>query len=199
VDDLDFRVMVPVSVRPQSERGLLGNRISQLVVRLPIDETEPRRRLTRVVETTRALKASQQSQAGELLTELAEWTGTGLLVSMARLGLNRRATNLVVTNVPGPPDPVYLLGARLLEIYPVVPLGPQQAVGVALLSYAGGLHWGVHGDWDALPDLHEFVGALQFEFEALAKGARRASLRPVPERGGKSGGRAAAAGARSDA
>jgi hypothetical protein len=78
---------------------------------------------------------------------------------------------MVVTNVPGPQFPVYLLGAKMLETYPLVPLFSNQALGIALFSYDGGLFWGFNSDWDALPDLHEIVEALEQEFASLAKAA----------------------------
>jgi hypothetical protein len=84
-----------------------------------------------------------------------------------RIGLQARIANLVVTNVPGPPGAVYLFGAKLLEIYPVVPLGVNQVLGVALFSYNGTLYWGFNADWDQLPDLHEMVDLVGLEFAEL--------------------------------
>jgi hypothetical protein len=88
---------------------------------------------------------------------------------MSRLGATRRAYNMVVTNIPGPPVPVFLSGARLLETYPLVPLFDNQGLGIALFSYAGGLHWGFNSDRDAVPDLHEFALGIDREFEVLRK------------------------------
>ncbi len=85
------------------------------------------------------------------------------------MAASRRSYNLVVTNVPGPPMPVYMNGARLLETYPLVPLFTNQALGIALLSYDGGLYWGFNADWDAVPRLHDFVQAVQREYESLRK------------------------------
>ena len=75
----------------------------------------------------------------------------------------------MVTNVPGPQFPVYLLGARMEAIYPLVPLAQQQALGIALFSYDGGLHWGLHADWDALPDLHDLALGIDAEMERFVK------------------------------
>ena len=88
---------------------------------------------------------------------------------MSRLAASRRSFNLVVTNVPGPPMPVFLNGARLLESYPLVPLFENQTLGVALFSYDQSLFWGFNADWDAVPDLHDFVRAIDREFETLRK------------------------------
>jgi hypothetical protein len=167
VDDLDFRALVPVSLRRDEERGALGDRVSTLLAPLPLDEPDPRRRLQRVVETLRALKESKQRHGGEMVAEIADRTFNGLMVQFARFGLQSRAANLVVANAAGPPEPVYLLGAKMLEVYPVTSLGSDQTLGVALVSYAGGLYWGFNSDWDVLPDLHDFVEGVHSEFEEL--------------------------------
>jgi len=167
VDDLDFRALVPVILRRDEERGALGDRASTLLAPLPLDEEDPRRRLERVALTLRELEESKQRHGGEMVAEIADRTFNGLMVQFARFGLHNRAANLVVTNVPGPSKPVYLLGARMLEVYPVVSLDSNQTLGVALISYAGGLYWGFNSDWDVLPDVHDFVEAVHSEFEEL--------------------------------
>ncbi len=168
-DDIDFRVFVPVSTRTEDQRGTLGNRVSMLVTRLPVDENDPQRRVQRVIEETRELKQSGQAQGTQVLEELSDWTSTTLLTGMSRLAASQRSYNMVVTNVPGPQFPVFLNGAKMLESYPLVPLFENQALGTALLSYDGVLHWGFNADWDALSDLHEFVGDVEREFEILRK------------------------------
>jgi hypothetical protein len=96
------------------------------------------------------------------------------------MGARARSYNLVVTNVPGPPFPVYFLGAPMREVYPVVPLYAAQALGIALFSYDGGLFWGFNADWDALPDLHDIVGHIDAEFQTLCAAARLASPAKAP-------------------
>jgi WS/DGAT/MGAT family acyltransferase len=169
LEGIDFRALVPVSTRSAGQRGKLGNRVSTLVTRLPVDEPDPRRRLLRVIDETSKLKASGQVQGSEALEEISDWTVAGLLTTISRLAATRRAFNLVVTNVPGPQHPVFLSGARLLASYPLVPLFENQALGVAILGYDGALYWGFDADWDALPDLHDFVLAVDSEFELLRK------------------------------
>jgi len=83
---------------------------------------------------------------------------------------------VVVTNVPGPQFPTYLLGAETRAVYPLVPLYRNQALGIALFSYNGKLFWGFNADWDAVPDLHELVEATQREFEMLCEAAAQAPL-----------------------
>jgi diacylglycerol O-acyltransferase len=167
LEDIDFRALIPVSVRAAAERGHLGNKVAQMLARLPLDERDPYRRLQRVTEVTTRLKQSRQIEASELLEEFSDWAGSGLLTQMMRLGAQRRMFNVVVTNVPGPPVPLYLLGARLLEPYPSVPLFSNQALGIALFSYLDGLYWGVSADWDVVPDLHDFVEGLAESFTEL--------------------------------
>ena len=169
VDELDIRALVPVSTRTGAQRGKLGNRVSLIAASIPVRERDPQRRFARVVEETRQLKQSGQAAGTELMEEVSDWAGQGILTSFSRLSASRRAFNLVVTNVPGPSIPFYLNGARMLELYPLVPLFENQALGVALFSYDGGLFWGFNADWDALPDLHDFVLAIEGEFEVLRK------------------------------
>ncbi len=169
VKDIDFRTFVPVSTRKKQERGKLGNRVSLLVVPIPVDEGDPLRRLAKVIEATTEVKDSDQIAGAEALEELSDWTATAILTQFSRLAASRRTYNMVVTNVPGPPVPVYLQGARMVESYPLVPLFSNQALGIALFSYDGVLHWGFNSDWDALDDLHDFVELVDAEFETLRK------------------------------
>ena len=164
-----FRAQVPVSIRSEDERGSAGNRVVMLLADLPIDERDPGRRLERVIEITKELKASRQRAGIESLEELSDSIASNLFVRFAQLATRQRSFHMVVTNVPGPPIPVYLLGARMLEIHPLVPLAINQALGIALFSYAGNLYWGFNSDWDALPDLHDIVQGVMDEFEELRK------------------------------
>jgi len=167
--EIDFRSFVPVSTRTPEERGKLGNRVSLLVAHLPVDEPDPRQRMQRVVEETQKIKRSDQIAGTKAIEEISDWTATAILTQFSRLAASRRSYNMVVTNVPGPPVPVFLEGARLLESYPLVPLFSNQALGVAIFSYDGALHWGFNSDWDAIADLHDFVLAIEREFEILRK------------------------------
>ncbi len=184
LDDLNFRVMVPVSVRSDDERGSLGNRVSMMLVRLPLDLTDPVERFHRIADETSQRKSGHQRDVSELLARAADAVLPELTGPLARLGMRSHAANLVVTNVPGPPMPVYLLGARQLEVYPVVPLAAGQALGIALLSYADGLFWGFNSDWDALPDLHDLVDAVSAEFDVLYAAAEAIPGAAAPRRRG---------------
>jgi len=169
VEGIDFRAMLPVNVRAEDQRGRLGNRVAFLMARLPLQEKDPRARLRCVIETTQELKASSTVAGGELIEELSDWTTGALFAGISRLAATTRSYNMVVTNVPGPQFPVYLAGARMDEIYPLVPLFRNQALGIALFSYNGGLFWGFNADWDAVPDLHDLVLLVHQEFESLSK------------------------------
>ena len=171
LEGLRFRAQVPVSLRTAAQRGQAGNRVAMLLAELPVAERDPLRRLERVTETTAKLKRSRQRAGVELLEELGDRALTSLWIFFARLATWQRSFNVVITNVPGPPCPVYMLGARLHEIYPLVPLANNQALGIALFSYDGKLFWGFNADWDTLPDLHELVVAVDEEFESLRKAA----------------------------
>lgn len=173
----EFRAMIPVSIRHRSERGALGNRVAQMIAPLPLAERNPRRRLAQVATSTQELKRSHQIEATEFIEQVGDWTATAVLTQLVRLTTARRPFNLVVTNVPGPPMPLYLLGARMLASFPMVPLYSNQALGIALFSYDGGLYWGISSDWDALPDVHEFVEALGESFAELHQAATRAKPR----------------------
>jgi diacylglycerol O-acyltransferase len=181
VDRLDFRAMIPVNTRSEEEAGRFGNRVTMMSARLPLDVSGTRKRYARTVETTRALKASKQARGVQLLEELSDLGLAALFVEFAKLSALQRPFNVVVTNVPGPQVQAYLLGAPLVEVFPVVPLYRNQGLGIALFSYAGSLFWGLNADWDALPDLHDLVDALRHEFEALRKTAAGGSA--TAERG----------------
>ena len=164
---LDFRVMCPVNVRDARSRDEVGNRVAMIVVPLPLDVRDPVERLRRVVAETLQVKRSKQASGTQLIESLSDATFPTLMVQFANLTAMARPFNVVTTNVPGPPIPVYIHGARMLECYPLVPLFANQALGIALFSYAGKLHWGFNADWDALPDLHELVEAVEHELAAL--------------------------------
>jgi hypothetical protein len=115
------------------------------------------------------LKQSRQRSGVEFLEQVADRSVSSLWQLFARLATWQRSFNVVITNVPGPQQPVFLLGARMQAIHPLVPLAFNQALGIALFSYDGALFWGINSDWDALPDVHDLVRFIDEEFEALHK------------------------------
>ena len=165
----------------EGERGELGNRVSNLIVRLPLAERDPVARLRRIHETMKELKSSNQLLAMSILERVGEVTHPSLLTYFARASVEKRSSNFVFTNVPGPQQPWYLLEAPLLETYPVVPLMPMQGVGVAVMSYCGRLYWGFNSDWDALPDVHDLVEGVGEQFGELHAVAVPSVTRPLTD------------------
>ena len=174
VDTLDFKVMAPVSVRDGGERGRLGNRVAAWFVPLPLAERDAVKRLAHVRETTERLKRRHEALGAETLTQALEWLGSTPISLGARLLERAAPFNMVVTNVPGPSRPLYLLGARMLEAHPMVPLLGTLGLGIALFSYGRTLSWGFTADWELVPDLHDLVLAVEHEFARLRDRAARA-------------------------
>jgi len=167
VSDLTFRAAVPVNVRTEADEGRLGNRVSSLIVELPLAEPDPWQRLRRVVETTSDLKSSGESKAVDLIGKVADLMPPGAMTAISRA--SNRAVNMIVTNVPGPRVPIYMLTAPMLASYPVVPLMSKQALNIAIFSYRDALLLGFLADWDAVPDLHLLVQYVSAELEALER------------------------------
>ena len=180
LEAIDFRVMAPVSVRAPTERGRLGNRVSAWIVPLPLAEPDPALRLKTLAACTEELKEKRQAVAAQVLTQAADWTPATLLALGARNATRQLPFHMVVTNVPGPQVPLYLLGSRMIETYPVVPLLDGLGLGIALFSYDGKLFWGFNADYDLVPDLDQFVVFVREAFEELRGIAQRA--RPEPKR-----------------
>jgi WS/DGAT/MGAT family acyltransferase len=169
--DLDFRAACPVNTRTETQHGELGNRVSNLFVKLPLAERDPLRRLALVSEKMAELKSSSQILAMTAIERIGELTYPGLLTSLARSNALKRSSNFIFTNVPGPQNRWHLLDAPLEEVYPVPPLIPLQGIAVALMSYYGTLYWGFNSEWELVPDLHELVLATEASFEELCKAA----------------------------
>jgi diacylglycerol O-acyltransferase len=186
---LDFRVMAPVSVRTEQERGTLGNRISAWMVPMPLGEPDPLRRLEKIRETTEHLKHSKQALSAAVLTQVGEWTPSTLLSLGARLATRVLPFNLVVTNVPGPQLPLYMLGARMVDNFGFLPLIDSLCLGVVLFSYAGKLCWGFTGEWDLLPDLHDFAGDIEASFRELCDAPERIEIQAVSRKAARTKGR----------
>jgi diacylglycerol O-acyltransferase / wax synthase len=191
-----LRAFCPVSVRDESRRHALGNLVSGLVVDLPIAPMPPVTRLARIVSATGELKRSGQAVAASSLTAVTSWAPATLhalgsrLASEPRFGLQSRV-NMVVTNVPGPQVPFYTGGARMLEVWPFVPIYHTLGLNVALVSYDGGVHFGLSADRDLVPDLDRFarqLSAAAGEYLAIARRLRR----PFTRGGGSPGGGRAA-------
>ncbi|HEX2104225.1 MAG TPA: wax ester/triacylglycerol synthase family O-acyltransferase, partial [Solirubrobacteraceae bacterium] len=182
-EGLVLKAMVPISVRAETERGALGNRVAAMWAPLPVGIEDPRAVYAAVQRDMAGLKESGQAVGAQALTQLTDFAPPTILSQAARLQARQRYFNLVVTNVPGPQIPLYLLGRELRAIYPAVPLARNQALGVAVMSYNGRLGFGLLGDYDALPDLADVGAALR---DAIARLAEAAGVPepPAPDGGG---------------
>jgi diacylglycerol O-acyltransferase len=160
--------LVPVSVRREEERGEMGNRISMVFVDLPTDVDDPAERVQRVSAETRALKGSAAVRAGGLIAGATGWVPPAVSSLLARAMGGVRAHNIVVSNVPGPQQPFYLNGSRLLQASPAVPLNPaNQRLTVGILSYDGGVSFGLLADRDLAPSVGEAAAALDASLAEL--------------------------------
>jgi WS/DGAT/MGAT family acyltransferase len=189
--ELVLKAMVPVSVRADAQQGALGNRVSNMYAPLPVGIEDPAACFAQVHEAMEDLKGSGQAVGAETITKLGEFAPPTIMSQAARLQARQRFFNLVVTNVPGPQIPLYLLGRRLLRLYPVVPLAQRQALGIAIMSYDGQLGFGLLADFDALPDLEDVAMDLERSITALAEAAGLDRTRPRSP-AGKNGARAGA-------
>jgi len=156
-DQLEMRAMVPVSVRAAEEHGALGNRISAMMAPLPVWCEDPVERLHIVTGQMGDLKSSGQAVGAEILTKVTDFAPTTIASQAARLQPAQRFFNLVVTNVPGPQFPLYVLGRKMESIFPMVPLAQRQALCVGIMSYNGQVNFGLIGDYDAMADLDSFA------------------------------------------
>jgi diacylglycerol O-acyltransferase len=156
-EGLEMRAMVPVSVRATEEHGALGNRISAMMAPLPVWCEDPVQRLRLVTAQMGDLKASGQAVGAEILTKVTDFAPATIASQAARLQPAQRFFNLVITNVPGPQFPLYVLGRKMESIFPMVPLARRQALCVGIMSYDGQVNFGLVGDYDAMADLDSFA------------------------------------------
>jgi WS/DGAT/MGAT family acyltransferase len=175
-DDLVMRMVCPVSLRVDAERAQLGNRISTMIVPVPVAVEDPLDRLAEVRSTTAHLKARDQAGGTATLFGLGEYAPPALLGAAARALHAQPFGNVVTTNIPGPDVPLYLLGAQMLEVYPVVPLSRNLTLNVAVLSYCGQLHFGLLGDGASGRDLQRLAGGIEDGFDEL----HHAAVAPPP-------------------
>ncbi|MCZ7529975.1 MAG: wax ester/triacylglycerol synthase family O-acyltransferase [Acidimicrobiia bacterium] len=163
------RAMIPVSVRAGDEHMQLGNRVSAMFVNLPVVADGPLDRLKSIGAITSELKDRHQAVGAEFLVGLTRYAAPTLLSLASRAVHNQPFFNLVITNVPGPQQPLYTLGARMLEAFPIVPLAHNLTVGIAILSYDGQLDIGVFADRDAAPDVEVLTAGIENGFAELRK------------------------------
>jgi len=182
-EGLELRGAVPVSVRAEHEQGQLGNRITIMVGPLPVYADDPVVRHGIVVDAMAHLKESKQTLGAEVIAGLQDFAPPTLFAQASRLNFSPRVYNLLVTNVPGPQVPLYLLGRELHELVPVAFLAAEQTLAVAIMSYNGGVEVGLIGDYDAMPDLDLLAGFVEDTVAELLVAAGAAAP-PAPAPGG---------------
>ena len=173
-----IRAMVPVSVRGDAAAGDAGNRVSSYFVDLPVGEGSAIMRLHQVAFAMRAHKESGSAVGADALVQLSGFAPPTIhaLGARAASSLTRRLFNVVVTNVPGPQFPLYAAGAKMLSVYPVVPLAMGQAVSIGLTSYDGGVFYGLNADRNAMPDIDVLASCIEeslSELVATTSGRKR--------------------------
>jgi hypothetical protein len=131
----------------------MGNRISSLFVHLPVAEKDPERRYHRQIEEAEGLKSSTQAIGSSTLIDITRHMPPVIHSFMARSMYATRLFNLTITNVPGPQMPLYYFGSKVQEIWPLVPIAAEHALGLAVFSYDGTLHFCINADRDTVPDL----------------------------------------------
>ena len=169
--ELELRALVPISVRAADEHGALGNRVSAYMAPLPVWCDDPVERLAQVSVTMGDLKQSRQAVGATLITELADFAPPTIAGQAARLQSGQRFFNLVVTNVPGPQFPLYLMGRKLESVFPMVPLAKRQAVCFGIMSYNGQVNFGLTADFDTMADLDVLAADLEASLRELSEAA----------------------------
>jgi hypothetical protein len=157
----------------QDDEAVAGNRVSSYLVDLPVGEPKPRVRLARLSYAMRGVTGSGRSVRADALIALTGFAPPTLhaLGARAARGLSRRMANLVVTNVPGPQVPLYAAGARMLEVFPVVPLAPGQGLSVGITSYDGRVFFGLNADRDGVGDVDVLADLVEQELAGLVETA----------------------------
>lgn len=164
---LQLTALVPVSLREPRDNGRPGNRIAVMRGTLPVHVADPVERLRVVRESMNALKASNQARATEALITAQNFLPPVLLPLITRINVSPRMFNVLVTNLPGPPFELSVLGRQLLEAYPIALLQPEHPLAIAIASYNGQLNFGLLGDYDAMPDLELVADGIRAELATL--------------------------------
>jgi diacylglycerol O-acyltransferase / wax synthase len=181
-EGLQLRALVPVSVRTEQHRHALGNQLTAMRGPLPVYISDPVARLRYVSRAMDGLKESKQAVAASTIARVNNLAPPTILAQASRLQFSTRLFNLLVTNIPGPQFPLYVLGRQLEDLFPVAFLPSRQALAVAIMSYSGGIDFGLLADYDALPDLDLIAAGLSESLEELLDAAREKSAAPkLPE------------------
>ena len=178
-EGLEMRALVPVSVRTKAQRNTLGNQLTVMRGPLPVYIDDPVARLRFVRAAMDGLKESKQAVGAATLTAVNDLAPPTVLAQASRLNFSTRLFNLIVTNIPGPQVPLYLLGRQLEDVFPVAFLPENHALAIAIMSYNGGIDFGLLGDYDALPDIDVIAEGLTVALDELLAAARGKPVKPA--------------------
>jgi len=186
-EGLELQACVPVSIRSEDERGAGGNKLTQIIAPLPVYIADPVARLQTVKRAMDGLKESKQAIGAEVIASAQDFAPPTILAQASRLNFSGRFYNLLVTNVPGPQMPLYILGHELEDVFPVPFLAGDRTLAIAIMSYNGQVGFGLLGDLDALGDLDviaEGISESLAELVALARDEEQPGmgLKPKPRR-----------------
>ncbi len=171
-EGLELRALVPVSIRAKDEHGELGNQIAAVRGPLPVYVEDPVARLRTVCEAMDGIKASKKALGAEMITKLNDFAPPTLLAQASRINFSTRLFNMIVTNVPGPQFPLYVLGRELLDIFPVAFLPENHALAIAIMSYNGKVDFGLLGDYDSMEDVTFVAEGIEAEIRQLLEAAK---------------------------
>ena len=186
VEGLELRALVPVSIRTEDEQGHLGNRIAAMRGPLPVYVEDPVKRLQIVRAAMDDLKESKQALGAEVISRFNDFAPPTLLAQAGRINFSTRLFNLIVTNVPGPQLPLYVLGRELQDVFPVAFLPEHHALAIAIMSYNGGTNFGLLADYDSMKDVELLADGLSeslaelLEAAAVAERASSPTSPPAP-------------------
>jgi WS/DGAT/MGAT family acyltransferase len=179
-EGLEMRALVPVSVRSTDQRGSLGNQLTAMRGPLPVYIDDAAARLRFIRAAMDGLKESKQAVGAATLAAVNNLAPPTILAQASRLNFSTRLFNLLVTNIPGPQLPLYVLGRQLEDLFPVAFLPEDHALAVAIMSYNGGLDYGLLGDYDALPDIDVVADGIEASLAELLAAARGRRPRRAP-------------------
>jgi diacylglycerol O-acyltransferase len=172
-EGVEMRALVPVSVRSRDDHGTLGNQLTAMRGPLPVYIRDPVVRLGVVSASMADLKESKQAVGAATLVAVNERMPPTVLAQASRIQFSTRLFNLLVTNVPGPQVPLYILGRKLEDMFPLAFLPENNALAVAIMSYNGRVGYGLLGDFDALPDIELIADGIEQSLQELLAVAKR--------------------------
>ena len=168
-EGLEMRALVPVSVRSEAHKGSLGNQLTAMRAPLPVYIQDPVARLRFVRRAMDGLKGSKQAVGAATLAAVNNLAPPTILAQASRLNFSTRLFNLLVTNIPGPQFPLYVLGRQLEDLFPLAFLPKNHALAVAIMSYNGGIDYGLLADYDALPDVEVIANGIDAPWPSCSR------------------------------